>query len=61
MSGCPNAVDDAALKLISGLNSLQFLDISYSKRVTDVGMAHFANKKIPINTLVINSCHGISS
>lgn len=47
--------------MISSLSSLQFLDISYSKKVTDVGMAYFSNKKIPINTLVINSCLGISS
>jgi hypothetical protein len=61
VSGCPNAVDDSALRMISSLGSLQFLDISYSKKVTDAGMAHFANKKLPLNTLVINSCLGISS
>jgi hypothetical protein len=37
------------------------LDISYSKKITDAGFAHFANKKLPINTLVLNSCAGIGS
>jgi hypothetical protein len=50
-----------ALRFIANLTSLQFLDISYSKKITDAGLAQFASKKLPINTLVINSCAGIGS
>jgi hypothetical protein len=42
LSGCNNAVDDTAFRLISGLKNLTFLDVSFAKRLTDKGCNHFA-------------------
>ena len=39
-----------------------FLDISYSKNVTDEGISHFENRHFPkFNSLSINGCTGITS
>ena len=40
--------------------SLNFLDISYCKQVTDEGLAHFTGKTYPLDSLIINGCNGIS-
>ena len=61
LSGCTGAVDDKVLSLVAGLEkTLTFLDISYCKQVTDAGLPHFADKKYPLETLVINGVTGIS-
>ena len=41
-------------------NSLNFLDISYCKQVTDEGLLHFKDKTYPLDSLVINGVNGIS-
>ena len=40
--------------------SLNFLDISYCKKVTDAGMASFNGKTYPLDSLIVNGCNGIS-
>ena len=62
LSGCTNAVDNEVMKNIACnlQNSLNFLDISYCKQVTDEGLVHFTDKTYPLDSLVINACHGIS-
>ena len=62
LSGCNNGVDDSVLGLIARLlvNSLNFLDISYCKVITDEGLAHFSDKTYPLDSLIINGCNGIS-
>jgi len=44
LSGCSDAVDDVALNMISNLENLCFLDLSFCKRFTDRGCNHFQNK-----------------
>lgn len=61
LSGCNNAVDDKAIRLMSGLANLEFLDISYCKQVTDQGLVHFSDKKLPITSLVINGVQSVTS
>ena len=41
-------------------NTLNFLDISYCKAITDEGLAHFSEKTYPLDSLIINGCNGIS-
>jgi len=41
LSGCNNAVDDTAMKMISHQSKLEFIDISYCKKVTDSGLLDF--------------------
>ena len=62
LSGCNNGVDDSVLGLIAThlVNSLNFLDISYCKEITDEGLAHFSEKTYPLDSLIINGCNGIS-
>ena len=40
--------------------TLNFMDISYCKQVTDAGLAHFRGKTYPLDSLIINGCNGIS-
>lgn len=56
-----NAVDDTALRLISGCPNLSFLDVSFAKQITDAGLVHFSDKALPIDTLVVSGCTGMSS
>lgn len=44
VSGCHNAVDDVVMKKIGQLEHLTFLDISYSKLLTDKGLLDFKEK-----------------
>ena len=62
LSGCDKGVDDEIMMNIAKhlVNTLNFLDISYCKQVTDEGLAHFHEKTYPLDTLVINGCSGIS-
>ena len=62
LSGCNNGVDDSVLGLIARLltNTLNFLDISYCKTITDEGLAHFSDKTYPLDSLIVNGCNGIS-
>jgi hypothetical protein len=46
VNGCVNAVDDQAMLAIAGLKHLTFLDISYSKHLTDEGCKHFETSKL---------------
>jgi hypothetical protein len=46
---------------ISKMKDLYFLDISYAKQVTDEGLAHFADKNLPIEHLCVNGVANISS
>jgi hypothetical protein len=46
---------------MSGLANLEFLDISYCKQVTDQGLVHFSDKKLPITSLVINGVQSVTS
>ncbi len=39
---------------------MNFLDISYCKKVTDAGLAHFKDKTYPLDSLMINGVNGIS-
>ncbi len=49
------------LKNIANLTStLNFLDISFCKQVTDEGLANFNDKVYQLDSLVINGCNGIS-
>jgi hypothetical protein len=43
------------------LKDLEFLDISYCKKVTDVGMANFSGKTLPLSGIVVNGLYNISS
>lgn len=54
LSGCVNAVDDKAMRLISNQPGLEFLDISYCSQVTDNGLVHFADKTLPLTAVYIN-------
>jgi len=62
LSGCTEGVNDEVLDMIANrlTTTLNFLDISYCKRVTDEGLAHFNNKEIPLESLFINGVNGIS-
>lgn len=40
--------------------NLTFLDISYAKKITDQGLVHFADKKLPLTSLVINGLSSIT-
>jgi len=44
VSGSANAVDDTSMRLIADLTKLTFLDISYSKKLTDKGCNSFFEK-----------------
>ena len=61
-SGCDKGVDNEIMMNIAKhlVNTLNFLDISYCKQVTDEGLANFHEKTYPLDTLVINGCSGIS-
>lgn len=61
MSGCTNAINDKVMRLISSLKYLEFLDISYCKRVTDQGLVHYSDKKLPITVLSVSGVNGASS
>ena len=39
---------------------MNFLDISYCKNVSDVGLAAFSEKVYPVDSLIINAVHGIT-
>jgi hypothetical protein len=54
LSGCVNAVDDKAMRLISNQPGLEFLDVSYCNQVTDNGLVNFADKTLPITAICIN-------
>ena len=61
LSGCTNGVDDEVMENIATLTeTLNFLDISYCKQVTDAGLASFTGKTYPLDSLVINGVNGIS-
>ena len=49
------------MKLIAKLVNIQFIDISYGKNLTDKGLVSFAEKKLPIDSITLNGCTGISS
>lgn len=55
-----HALDDTSVRLLSNMKNLTFLDISYAKRVTDQGLVHFSDKKLPLETLIINGLSSIS-
>ena len=61
LSGCSKAIDDTGLRIISNMQNLVFLDISFAKKVTDAGLVHFSDKKLAIHTIVVSGCSGISS
>jgi len=42
------------------MDNLEFLDISFAKKVTDQGLVHFATKSLPIANLIVNGCNGIT-
>lgn len=62
LSGCTNAVNDSVVALIAQhlVHTLNFLDLSYCKEITDEGLAHFSEKTYPLDSLIINGCNGIS-
>ena len=62
LSGCNGGVDNEVLSNIAKhlTQSLNFLDISYCKEVTDEGLAHFNELTYPMDSLMINGCSGIS-
>jgi len=43
------------------MEQLTFLDVSFAKKITDAGLVHFSEKKLPLNALVLSGCSGISS
>lgn len=60
LSACSEAIDDTSARLISNLQSLVFLDISFCKKVTDQGLIHFNDKNLPMQTVVCNGVTGVS-
>jgi hypothetical protein len=61
VSGCTHAVDDTSIRLISNLKDLKFLDFSFCKKVTDAGLVHFEEKKLPIQTLCLSGATGLGA
>lgn len=61
LSGCNDAVDDGVCGKIASLANLSMLDLSRAKQVTDEGLGHFENKKLPLQQLCVNGMTGISS
>lgn len=61
LNGCYNAVDDTSMRLISGLEHLTFLDVSYAKKLTDKGLMNFNEKTVALQSIVMNDCSGITS
>jgi hypothetical protein len=43
------------------LENIKFIDISYGKKLTDHGLVNFGEKKLPIDSLTLNGCTGITS
>lgn len=61
LSGCTNGLDDEVVGNIARLTeTLNFLDISYCKQVTDAGIEAFKDKTYPLDSLIINGVNGIS-
>ena len=42
------------------MDNLEFIDVSYAKKITDVGLVHFASRTLPLTTLIVNGCNGIT-
>jgi len=61
LSGCINAIDDASIRLVPTLENIQFIDVSYGKKLTDHGLVNFGEKKLPIDSITLNGCTGITS
>ena len=63
LSGCNKGVDDQVMTNIATClqDTLSFLDISFCKNVTDAGLAAFEGKTYPLDSLVINAVHGLTS
>lgn len=61
LSGCENAVDDHAIRLVSKLKELSFLDVSYCRKVTDAGLASFTGLTLPLTGIVVSGLTNISS
>ena len=63
LSGCINAIDDVAMRLIAQSNNLTFLDISYSKKLTDQGLMHFdgSENTAKLSSLIMNGCPSVTS
>ena len=60
-SNTSGAITDNVIDLLVQVPNLTFLDISYSKQVTDDGMACFKDKTLPIKKLFVNGMTGISA
>ncbi len=62
LSGCNNAVDDSVMANIAKClcETLELFDVSYCKKITDEGLAAFTGKTMPLDSLMINGCNGIS-
>lgn len=62
LSGCNNAVDDSVMTNIAKClcETLELLDVSFCKKITDEGLAAFTGKTMPLDSLMINGCNGIS-
>ncbi len=49
------------MDLIAWSPNLTFLDISFAKQITDEGLTHFKERKLPIKKLFVNGMISISS
>lgn len=63
LSGCINAIDDVAMRFISQSKNLTFLDISYSKKLTDQGLMYFdgSENTAKLSSLIMNGCPSVTS
>lgn len=63
LSGCVNAIDDLAMKFIAESKQLTFLDVSYSKKLTDQGLMHFVGGEntAKLQSLIMNGCSNVTS
>ena len=61
LSGCVNAVDDDSIRMISDLEYLTMLDVSYCNKLTDEGCKAFDGKTTTLTTLYMNCCSKVGS
>lgn len=61
-SNCQGAINNESMIAIANLSGqkLELLDVSYSKLLTDDGLAAFEGKTLPLKHLSFNGCTGLS-
>ena len=61
MSNLPNAITDEVCNLVSEIENLTFLDISFATKITDTGLKFFVGKHRPIRQLYVNGLRNITA